>query len=348
MSDPLVPRIVELLSAPESELRAEAAARYIDQLLAQRLADAVDIEEFVPLVLSALTQTNIARAVERHVQPGFVRFTDELANTTDRVGDLVSDAGKTALRAAVVAPDVVRGRWLKGAIDPKLIQRLLGPIWVQLLVSFAKRIPVPGLGGAMPNGAAAPTAAPTRSGIAGMLGRGVQQSAERLVDAGRSALGGLGIDLEAKLTAAARDFSDSAAGVWNHALQERLASPEGQAIVVQIKLGVVEHILRAQLGELREDASGLFLPRYVNLAPIFIAHGVKVPFIRGIVEREARAFVALEGERRLDELLAELGVLDSVRAWLVTRASRSLAEYSQNPAFADWIARVLQAAAASA
>jgi len=344
MPDPLVERVATLLGTPDSPLRAEAARHCVEQLLSTRLREAVDVDDFIPLVLRTLSDANIARAVERHVRPGFMRFTGHVSAASEPIGSLVSEEAERGLRAALTAPVNIRGRWLKGAVDPKLIQRLLAPIWVQLFVSFARRIPIPGLAGAAAGAGGTGAAQTGRGGLAGMLGRGVQQSAERLVDAGRSALGGLGIDLETKLTAAARDFSDSALGIWNKALRERLDSHEGQAIVAQIKLGVLEHILRVPLRDLHDDSAGLAQARYFDVVPALVAHAVRVPFVKNIVEREIREYVAVEGDRRLDELLGELGMLDDVRTWLEQRIERGLGVYAGSDAFADWLGRVLDAA----
>jgi hypothetical protein len=222
-------------------------------------------------------------------------------------------------------------------VDPALLKRLLGPVWVQLLVSFARRIP--GLGGASSSGA--PSAA--GGGIASMLGRTMQQSAGRIVGAGKSALEGLGIDVEKKLMAAARDFSDGALSVWNQALRERLQSPEGSAIVTQIKHGVLEHVLKAQLSAIDRDAVALPLAPYLDLVPSIVGHAVRVPFVRKIIDSELQAYLAVAGDRRLDELLRELGVLDATRTWLISRVEAQLLGLCTTPAFAGWIAKLVEA-----
>src|SRR4051794_21085822 len=125
MPDPLVERVATLLGAQDSPLRAEAAKHHVEQLLSVRLRDAIDVDDFIPLVLRTLTDANIARAIERHVRPGFMRFTGHVAAAREPIGALVSDEAERGLRAAVTAPVNIRGRWLKGAVDPKLIQRLL-------------------------------------------------------------------------------------------------------------------------------------------------------------------------------------------------------------------------------
>jgi hypothetical protein len=336
MPEPISQRVVERLSAEHSPERAELAQHIVEHVLSQRLRDVVAPEEFLPIVLATLTRENMAREWERLLQPGVRRYSAYVANAPERVSELVPEEAVAALRAQLEQPTAARARWAKGAVDPALLKRLLGPVWVQLLVNFAKRIP--GLGGA--GGGAAATGAPSR-GIASMLGRSVQQSAERLASAGKSALEGLGIDVEKKLMAAAKDFSDGALSVWNQALRERLQSPEGKSIVTQIKHGVVQHVLATRLNELDRDAVALPLAPYLDLVPMVVGHAVRVPFVRKIIDAELQAYLQVAGDRRLDEMLTELGVLDAARAWLTARVDGQLRGYCASPAFGDWFAKLI-------
>jgi hypothetical protein len=263
------------------------------------------------------------------------RYSASVADAPERLADLVPDDFVAALQKQLEQPTGARARWAKGAVEPALLKRLLGPVWVQLLVNFARRIP--GLGG---SGSSSGNAA-AGGGIAGMLGRSMQQSAGRLVGVGKSALEGLGIDVEKKLMAAARDFSDGALSVWNQALRERLQSPEGKAIVTQIKHGVLEHVLKVRLSDLDRDAVALPLAPYLDLVPRVVGHAVRVPFVRKIIDNELQAYLAVAGERRVAELLTELGVLAQARTWLVARVDTQLLGLCQTPAFAGWIAKLI-------
>lgn len=340
MPDQLVARICALLARPDAQLHAQAADSLLDHLLTQRLRDVADLPQLAAIVLGTLDRDNLALELTRSVQPGILRYGEHVSRAPDRVGDLVGPEGAAALRNLLAAPSGARGRFMRGAVDPALLKRLLAPVWVQLLVNFSKRIP--GLGGAGPSAPASAVAA--GRGIASMLGKSVQQSAGRLVGAGKSALEGLGIDLEKKLQAAARDFSDGALGIWNQALKERLQSEEGKAIIAQIKLGVLQHVLDVQLVDIHRDVMKLPLPAYVELAPAIVSHAVKLPFVRRFVEAEVQAYLEVAGDRTLGELLSEIGALESGRAWLRARATQQIASWSQTPSFAAWLEQLLQQA----
>lgn len=336
MSSELAARICALLAHEDESLRAQAARSLVEHVLSQRLRDVADLPQLSAIVLGTLAQESLARILSRHVQPGLQRYDQHVAQAPERVSDLIGPDAANALRALLAAPSGARGRFMRGAIDPALLKRLLAPVWVQLLVNFSRRIP--GLGGA----ASAPGSAPAAGrGIASMLGKSVQQSAGKLVDAGRSALEGLGIDVEKKLNAAARDFSEGALGIWNQALRERLQSDEGKAIVAQIKLSVLEHVLRVQLQDIHRDAMKLPLPAYVDLAPAIVSHAVQLPFLKRFIDAEVKAYLDVEGQRSLSELLGDLGALESVRSWLEGRVTQQIAGWSQTKSFAEWITALL-------
>ena len=343
MPDQLVERICALLAQDESALRTQAASSLVDHLLSQRLRDVADLPQLVSIVLATLNGDALTRQVARHVQPGLERYGAHVAGAPERIADLVGPDAASELRTLLAAPSGARGRFMRGAVDPALLKRLLAPVWVQLLVNFSRRIPIPGLGGGASGGTAGGAASAGR-GLASMLGKSVQQSAGRLVGAGRSALEGLGIDVEKKLNAAARDFSEGALGIWNQALRERLQSEEGRALVAQIKLGVLQHLLSVQLRDIHQDAMALPLPAYVGLAPAIVSHAVRLPFVRQLVETETGAYLAAEGDRSLAELLADMGVLDAARSWLLARVELQIASWSRSASFTAWLSELVDRA----
>jgi hypothetical protein len=337
MSESLRERLVRVLSAPNSPLREEGVRLFVEHALAHKLSDAIDLSRVHALLLSALTQENLARIVAQHVLPGWRRYAAGAPTSEARVGDLVSEAARDKLCTVAAELRPPRAKWAQGAVDPALLRKLLGPVWVQVMLNFAKRFPVLGTAGAP----SAPAA--VSRGIAGMLGRSLQQRAERLVDAGRSAMEGLGIDVEKKLLPAARDFSDSAMSVWNEALRERLASEEGRALVAAINVGVVEHVLKTRFPELQRDAAELPIEQVLDLVPDIVAHAARSEFVLTIVQRELSAYLALEGDRTLGALLEELGVLDETRALLVSQADQLVRTWVVQGAVADWLGRLLDA-----
>jgi hypothetical protein len=161
---------------------------------------------------------------------------------------------------------------------------------------------------------------------------------------GRNALEGLGIDIEKKLSAAAREFSEGALAIWNQALRDRLQSDEGKAIIAQIKLGVLEHVLRVPLAELQRDADALPIDPIFELSSAVIAHAAQHELVQSVVLAELDAFMAEQGERTLTDVLSEVGALDEVRTLLVTRCDQTLKTWVKSAGFAAWLERLLAAA----
>ncbi|HEY2735480.1 MAG TPA: hypothetical protein VGI70_15890, partial [Polyangiales bacterium] len=192
---------MQLLSAPTSPLREEGVRLFVDHALSHKVSETIDLQAVHALVLRALTEVNVARVVSQHVKPGYQRYGAAVTSSDARVGDIVSDAARDKLREVAAGLRWPKAKWTRGAIDPALLRKLLSPVWMQVMLNFAKRFSIPGASANPHTAAAAPAAV---RGIAGMLGRSVQQRAERLVDAGRSVMDSLGIDVEKKLQSAAR------------------------------------------------------------------------------------------------------------------------------------------------
>lgn len=112
-ANPKAQKIAELLSADESPLREQLATLVVDQLLSTTLAELVDVDETVNLIVSAAAGPNVQRAVTRHVQPSRDRLVAHWKKTRERPADLLgadlrlplvaSSPGSENSRAPIVA-----------------------------------------------------------------------------------------------------------------------------------------------------------------------------------------------------------------------------------------------------
>jgi len=330
-------RIVQALSAPESPLRAEGVALAVDQLLDGKLADVVDLSEVAALVVSGLTHANVERVVARHVKPGWERYSRLAAATNTRVETLVPHASRERIRELAVTTRAPAARWADGMIDPALLRRLLAPVWMNLLVNFGKRV----MGGGESGGGSATSR--VASSIAGRLGKSVQNRAEKLVDAGRTVMGGLGAEVERRVQAAAREFAEGAESLFRDALRDRMASDEGRELLARITGGVVDHVMSVPLSALQADADRLPVADVLDLVPDIVSHAAGIEFVQGVVLGEISAVIALEGDRTLRELLAEAGLLEPARAMMLQRGSSIVQGLVASEAFGGWLERLLDA-----
>jgi hypothetical protein len=333
-------RAVRLLSTEESPLRDELVAMAVDYALDQPLSDFVDFEQGRIIVVRALTKENLGRIFSRHVDPGFSRYTKRVATSAETLGDLVPEPARARIRRIIDQSKPPRAKWAQRMVDPALFRRLFAPVWANLFASFAKRLPLPGVSAMA---AAATGAGGMGAAIAGRLTRSVQEHAEKLVDRGRSAMGGLGAEVEKRVQAAAREFSDGAAGIWREALEARLKSDEGREIVAEIVTQALAHLVATKLADLHDDAKDANVPQILEATAEIVGHSVTRAFIEETIEQEVTAFVELEGKRSSREIFDELGVLEDVRRVALSQVGGLARRLFAAPAFADWVARLLEA-----
>jgi hypothetical protein len=333
-------RILEALTADVSPLREEAVTLLVDHVLGRKLQELADFEEVATLVVRALTEENLARVITRHVAPGFQRYLDRAVLSGEPVGALVPDPARDGIRDIVRKSGLPRGAWTAGLVDPALIRKLFAPVWVQLLLAFGSRLPLPGMGTA--SGAAA-AAARGMGGIAGRLTRSVQERAEKIADAGRSVMGGLGAGVEKRIQSAARDFSDGAADIFRDALGDRLKSPEGRELVEQIAGQVVDHVMITKIADIQKDLDAIDVAGIFDVVPKIVAHAAPRAFVRNLVTAEVREYLELEGNRTLSDVLAELGVLSEVREMILRRSGSVARTLFASPEFGEFLGRLLDA-----
>lgn len=341
MADSPRQRIIDALVSETSRERDAAVALFVDHLFDQKLAALVDFQQARAIALRALTEANLERIFERHVIPGYRRYRGAVATTTDSVGAFVPDGARDDIIEIVLKSRMPRAKWSQGAIDRSLIRRLFAPVWANLLVSFTKRLPIPGVGAASGGSGSSSAVGRGVSGIAGRIGRSAKEQAEKLVDAGKSVMSGLGSEVERRFQAVTKEFSESAEEVFREALNERLKSSEGRELVAQVSRQVIDHVLVTSVADIHEDAERIPIEDILRLVPSIVSHSAARAFVQDIVRQEIDAFLALEGDRPLREVLSELGILDEVRAAAVPRASALARGFLASPAFRAWLDALL-------
>jgi hypothetical protein len=337
MPDPKAERIIAALGRDGSPLLQEGVTLAVDHLLGSRLTDVIDLAEVAEIVLTGLNEENVARAVSRHVKPGWVRYSAKAGAATEPVSAFVPDAAREAIRKMVITTKPPPARWAENMVDPALLRKLLAPVWVNLLVNFGKRV----MGGSPDSGGSA--TGRVASSIAGRLSRSVQERAEKLVDAGRSVMGNLGAEVERRVQATAREFADGAQSLFRESLRDRLESEEGRELVARIAGGVVDHVMKTELSALQADAARLPVDGILDTVPGIVSVAVSGPFVQSIVRAEVAAFVDVEGARTLAELLDETGLRERVRALMIQRGSSVVQGVVATPGFAAWLERLLDA-----
>jgi len=332
--------IIAALGAEGSPLRRQGAELVVDHVLSLPLGQLVDADFVAPLLIDALSEGNVARAVERHVLPGIERVRRQLDDADEKVGDALPEAVRARIVQLASNPSGPRFRWMRGALDAARVRDLLAPVVQETLLQFVRT--VPGMGGA--SGADGDEGRPRGGGLVGRLGREVQKSTGRLVSMGRSVADGLGVDLDRRIQDTARDFSQGAMAGLQRGLRERMASDAGRQILEGLSTRVAEHVFATPVEDIMRDLDRLPLVAAVELAPATIAHVLSRELGRAALDGEVRAYFELEGRRSLQELLDEAGLLHEVRAHAIERAEASGQSLFAGELFAGWLAAVLEAA----
>jgi hypothetical protein len=331
-------RIIQTLAAETSELRRDGIALVANFLLDQPVQDVIDLFVVRDIVMRALTAENLARIATHHLKPGWQRYSQHASGSEHRIGELVPDDARPKIERLITKTKPPKLRWVRRAVDPALVRKLFAPVFADVLATFVRRLPIPGVSGAETS----PGEASRESrGFAERLTRGVQRRTEKLVEASRQAMGGLGAELERRLQTAARDFGQSAMELFAEALQDRVKSREGRQLLQQISEQAVRRILETSLGEVQKDADALPINEILDLVPEIVAHAAPHGFVQRVVDKELSAFLSVEGERTLRELLTELGILDEARRTFETRADALARKLLVSGGFADWLARAL-------
>ncbi len=332
-------RLLAALTADDSEQRASLAALVVDHVLDQPVGAFVDREALVDGVVTALTSDNAVRVVDRHLRPGRERWAARWAANGEKPGDFVSDDVRERLHGILAKAPIPASRWAKGAVDPALVRELVAPVLQETLLSFARRLPLPGVGGGSEGGGGG-----SRSGfgLRSKLKAEVGKRAAGVIEAGKGVLGGLSAEVERQIQAAARDFSESASEQMRRSMNERLRSPEGRALLGRIRRQALDHVLDTPFREFEEDVAAMPLDDlYALLGPIAEHNAERSLFVAGLHD-EIDELLEIDGERTGRELLDEAGLLEHVRAQAVAQVDEHSAALFGSDAFAAWVKGVLK------
>jgi hypothetical protein len=329
-------RIVAALTASRSPLRTQGLSAFVDFVLDQPIATWIEVDDVVSIATEAATGPNAALYVERHLRPGWERYLARCKQSGDTLGEaLPTDVRARIVRLATTTPPP-KGEWARDAVDPKLVRDLLSPVLQDFLVSFARKLPLPGIAAGGDGG--------SRSGfgLRSRLKETVEKRAGAFVEAGRTVLGGLGAEFERQIVTVARDFSDSAGAELRSALKRRVESPEGRRLLSAIITQAIDHTLATPLAHLNEDTAALPWEEIWALIPPVVEHNRGRGPVVEALEDELRAYIDVEGDRTLRALLEEAGTLDITVSRALEQGDAVAKSLFATPQFAAWIDALLE------
>ncbi|MEM9862441.1 MAG: hypothetical protein AAF938_12535 [Myxococcota bacterium] len=300
------------------QLRRDGVRVVVDGLLRRKVSDYVDVAVLVDVVEKGFGETFVARILADHgvTLRGRLRVLLDGADDAS-VGARLPSEAREKLESHIATMALPRFAWLKGAVDPALLRELLSPVWQEVFAAGFKRF------GAVGEGALG-----LGSSLAGALSR-----------VGGAAMKGVG--LKGGISSAAQDFAAGATDLVREQLAERLASEEGQRLSEKIRRQVFARVVQTDGREILSDLERMPLDELVALGAPISAYNAASAFGRALVRGEFEAALAVEGERTVEELLAEAGTLPEVRAYLRVMGEGCLDALLEDEAFDNWLGRWL-------
>jgi hypothetical protein len=336
-------RIQQLLSDETSPLRDELLGLGFDALASVPLRELSSTAALAPLIYTALARETATLVAERHVLPGITRVTSGFDGADETLQHALSERGVAQLRAIIQSNRGPRFAWLAGAVDPVDVRNLIAPVIQQVLVQFASKLVLPVLGGGSDKGGANSTL----GGLVGRIGKQVQKSAGQMAEVGKSviSISGIAFDFEKRMQSVARDFSQTASAEFRSALLARLQTPEGRALLERIRERVLERVLAVKLDEIARDLLRLPVPEIAALTVDTLDHLRAQPLFRELLEQQLSGVLEELEQRSLADLLAEAGLLAEARTLAASAVAPGIKALARNPAFGDWLDRLLTEAA---
>ncbi len=304
MTDPALDRALARallrLRDPESPLLARGAAIAVDTALDRPLSEVIAPERVIALVVAAIDETRVERALREIVHPAQDRQRALLLAQDDTLSAWLPEGAGVLLEEIAAGTRAPRGAWAAKLVDRTHVRELLAPVLQETLLAFARKLPMVG---SVEEG----RAGKLLGGLARGIAHGAGERAAKLADLGRSALGGLGAEMEKRVTSAARDFSQGAIEPLRDTFAERLTSEEGKAILAKMRAHAIGVLLEAKAAELIDDLDSAPREPLDRLIARTLAHDVRRPEMQAMLRAEVEAFLTAREGMTLRSLLDEWG-----------------------------------------
>lgn len=333
--------LIDALTATDGDLPEVLAEDLANHALSQPLSAYLTADDLLQVVRSAGTEARLRAWVERHGLPGAERIREQLQKSNHSVRALVPDGAQTRLLDRVTTANPADVRWAARYVDSALVRELLAPVFQDFLMRFVAGVPA-ALGLSSAGRSGAETATGVAAGLLGRLGKEVGQGrGRRILDVGKSVVGGLGLDLEDRMQTLAKEFSRGATDAFREALEDRLQAADGRALIRDLWARGLDELLATPLSEFAQDPERIPVPYLLSELPAFVGHNLDHSPGGELIEAEVRAYYALEGERPLREWLDDLGVLGVLEPRMRAGIAEQARSFFATDAFNGWLKRCL-------
>ena len=336
--DIVVARAMARLREPDSAALNELVELLVEAALARPIATAIDRDRVALLTIAVVDADRVERVLAEIVRPAWDRQRALIEKRGDRVQDWMPEGARALLEEVLAGARMPRGAYTSELVRSADIRELIAPILQETLLSFARKLPIVGGAGEAEGPA---RAAGKLFGMAAQLAHNAGERAGKLADIGRGVLGGIGGEMEKRIGAAAREFSQGAFEPLEAAFVARLRSEEGQEILTRMRKRVVDALIAAKASEVAADVDSLPREPLDRLVARSVAFGAARPELAEMLRAEIDAFVTKHADLNVGQLLDAW----SLRELAVTEARRELrtiATIAITDASADeWLRKLL-------
>lgn len=332
--------LIERLQGADNAHRSQFIELAVDHTLSLPIHTLLDVDAIAAVITDALTDANTEKLIQDELDPLLKRLHGHFEGTDETPRDLLPAGTPEKLIKIVAKGDRPRAAWAKGSVDMTPIRGLIAPIFQDVLLNFTKSLPIPGLGGdSSQSGASSSASKSSRS--RGRLGKALRKRAGSIADMSKGVIGGLSGELERKIYATTRDFSNQALGEIRTAIRERLQTEEGQEVIRQTRVSITERFLDTPVHTLLEDVYRLPIEDLAGLLPPISAHNRPRPQLRAFIDAEVSYHLKTQGEKSVGELLDEYHLRDTLRARVIELLDAPVHSFIESEGFADWLQNLL-------
>lgn len=211
-------------------------------------------------------------------------------------------------------------------LDRPPVRELVRQLLLDAVLEFGRRVREPVAGVAKGLGGIARFAFDTAKSRSGTLG---------------AMVGAVGNEVERQFEKRASEFVESALSNVFGQIADAVSDPRRAAEAAALRTAIAEGALELTLPQLSRELLNLDVPGAAAVVRAGARAWLAEPGSTAQLEQTVAGLLARDGERPLREVLLELGVLESSKAWARAALHARLREVVGSPAFKQWLEGVL-------
>lgn len=333
--------LIERLAGKDNAHRAEFIDLALEHTLQLPVRTLLDVDAITAVITEALTDENAEKLIEDEFHPLLQRLHQHFERTEETPRDLLPEGTPEKLVKIVAKGNRPQAQWAKGSVDLAPIRGLIAPIIQDVLLNFARSLPIPGLAADAQDDDA--QNASKRGGKSRTrFGKALRKSAGSIADMSKAAIGGLSGELERKIQATTREFSTQAIGEIRTAIRARLKTKEGQEVIRKTRVAITERFLDTPLHVILEDVYRLPIQDLATLVPPISEHNRPRTQLRAFISGEVQHHLANQGDKSIGAFLDEYHLRDVLRQKVAEQLDAPVASFIESEGFASWLNALLQ------